>query len=122
MRLVAEIESIGAMPAAVRERIAADRDRERIERGRRTVARRFSGEHARHVGLERQHRDRVTAAGSREPDAKLIVRRGRSADLKVRHDRHRDHSDKHERNGAPQPVNPRNGCISFQMRGRLAIN
>ena len=69
MRLIAEIEAVGAMAAAVRERERPDRDRERLERGRLAVAHRLARQHARDIGLHRDRRDRVAAAGLGDADA-----------------------------------------------------
>ena len=66
MRLIADIESIGAMPSAIRESKGANGDRQRFERRRLTVARRLTREHARDVGFEWNRVETVSAAGLQE--------------------------------------------------------
>jgi hypothetical protein len=68
MRLIAEIEPVGTMPPAIRERKGANRDRQRFERRRRTVPRRLTREHARDVGFEGNCFESVSAAGFLEAD------------------------------------------------------
>jgi hypothetical protein len=74
MRLVAEIESIGAMATGVREREGAHRNRQRLERRRLTVARRLPSDYTRHVGLERYRYDSVAAGGLIDPDTDGVSR------------------------------------------------
>ena len=74
MRLIAEIESIGTMPPAVRKGKRANRDGQGFERGRRAVACGLAGQHAGDVGLERDGGDSVAATGPRDTDAKLRPR------------------------------------------------
>ena len=112
VRLVAQIEPIGAVTASVRERKRPDGDRERIERRRSAVAGGFAGEHASHVRLERHRFDPITAAGEREADADFFAVDNRCCN---------DHDDRrHDR--ALHSVNPRNGSTSLQILGRLAIS
>jgi hypothetical protein len=66
MRLVAEIEPICAVAAAIGQRERPNRDRQRVERRRRTVARRLAGEHPRHVCFDRHLGDAVAAAWARD--------------------------------------------------------
>src|SRR2546423_5924827 len=69
MRLVAEIESVGAMASAVRARERAGRDRECLQRRRLAVAHRFSREHARDICLDRHLDNRIAAARLRDAHA-----------------------------------------------------
>ena len=71
MRFVAQIEAVGSMTIAIAEREGADGDRQRLERGRRTLARRFARQNAGDVGLERKRLDGVAPSGPGEADAQL---------------------------------------------------
>ena len=75
MRLVAEIEAIGAVAIAIAEGERPDRDGQRLERGWRAVARRFACQDARDVGFEGNCLDGIAAARLGEPDAELQRRR-----------------------------------------------
>ena len=79
VRLVAEIEAVGAMAIGIAQRKRADGDGQHLERGRRALARRLAGEHAGDVGFEREGLDRVAAAGPGKADAQLDRRGVRSA-------------------------------------------
>ena len=69
MGLVAEVEPVGMMTSAICQRERAHRDRQRFERGWRTVAGRFTSQHARDVRLERQRGDRVSPTRFENADA-----------------------------------------------------
>jgi hypothetical protein len=69
MRLVADVEAVRTMPAAVRQRERPNRDRQRLERRRPAVARRLPRQHARDIGFHRERRHRIAAAGAQHADA-----------------------------------------------------
>ena len=60
--LIAEVEAVGVVAPAVRQREGPDRDRQRFERGGPAVAPGLAGQHARDVGFEREGLHRVAAA------------------------------------------------------------
>jgi len=74
VRLIAEIESVGTMPPAVREGKSANRDCQCFERGRRAVARGLAGQYAADIDLERDRGDSPAATGARDTDAELQPR------------------------------------------------
>jgi hypothetical protein len=61
MRLIAQIESIGAMPPAILERIRSNGNRQRFERRRLAARQRLACEHASDVGFDRERNDFVGA-------------------------------------------------------------
>jgi hypothetical protein len=61
MRLIAQIESIGAMPPAILERIGSNGNRQRFERRRLAARQRLACEHASDVGFDRERNDFVGA-------------------------------------------------------------
>src|SRR4051794_37588748 len=69
MRLVAQLEAVGAMASAVGERECPDGDGERLERGRLAVAQRLARQYAGDIRLNRHVADGVAAAGLQHADA-----------------------------------------------------
>ena len=128
MRLIAEVEAVGAMAPAVGQREGADRDRQRLERRRLAVACRFAGKHACHIGFERQRYDRVAAARLRDADAQPHCRGGwvLGARCRVHRCRVRAYGDEHDDEPpglCPQAAaSPRKREMPSQIAGRLAIN
>jgi hypothetical protein len=147
--LVAEIESVGAMTAAVGRGKGTRRDGERLERRRLTVTRRLAREHARDIGVHRQGDDRVAAAGPRHSYAHRRWGILKSAWRRA-HEYERDHEEKcnHEDSKTRRTFctnrssscfrafvvafafvstfrhscNSRKSATPSQMRGRLAIS
>ena len=134
VRLVAQVEAVGVVPAAVRHRERPDRDGQRFERGRPALARRFAGQHARDVGFEREGSAPCTRRRARDPDAHL---RAEISCACVDDDEHRHRGTEEHRE---PPIwylcdlrasadcvhgscrDPRNGTMPSQIRGRLAVS
>ena len=79
MRLIAQVEPVGMMTSTIRKRERTDGDRQRLERSRRTVARRFAGEDARDVRLQREGDNRVSTARLEDADPQLFAWQGTRA-------------------------------------------
>ena len=69
MRLIAQVEPVGMMTSTIRKRERTDGERQRLERSRRTVARRFAGQDARDVRLQRESDNRVSTARLEDANA-----------------------------------------------------
>jgi hypothetical protein len=69
VRLIADVEAVRPMAAAVRQQEGPDGDRERLERRRTTIAGGLAGQDARDVGLHWHRRHGVAAAGTGKADA-----------------------------------------------------
>ena len=98
-------ESVRAVPSTIGERERANRDDERFERCRRTLACRFAGQDARNVGFKRQRSDRVSATIPHDTD--LELQSGRRSGLRPRKLRCRNQRDRREEREVFQGHNSR---------------
>ena len=126
--LVAQIEPVGAVASAIREREGADGDGQRLQCRRLTVTHRLSRQDACDVGSHRQRRDGVSPARLQDADSNRArqvdsrrSRRGRSRQRRRRvlagnaGQRQREHE-------PPHWSSSRKARTSFHTRGKLAIN
>ena len=108
------------MPPQVGQREGANRDCQRIERGGWTVVRRFAGQHAGDIDLQRHRLDRVAAAAQEDAysqgSAFHILRT--NLEPGTLNQKPGDES----RCNHPHAGSPRKRCIPFHMFGRLAMS
>ena len=136
MCLIADVETVRAMPAAIRERERPDRDRQRLERGGTAVARGLSCQHSGHIGLHRHRRHGVPAARLEHADTQGSWVRQRclsgaldgpgidAPTLAAGGPDSKDSEDRQEHSEFRRvhAVRPRKRAVSCHIVGRLAIS